>query len=66
MLIIYGYSTGCEACDKLKLLLSNHNMEYQFIEMEKGNHPFKTVPQTFFSNGTYAGNYSSWKNIFKK
>ena len=60
MIIVYGYENGCEACDNLKKLLSNHNIEYKFTEVPYKTHPFKTVPQTFF-NGDYLGDYTFWK-----
>ena len=57
---IYGYTEGCPACDALKALLINHGIEYRFIPVERGQHPFKTVPQTIY-NDEMVGDYSFWK-----
>lgn len=57
MLQVYGYSKGCPACDSLKILLDQHNITYEFIEVQRGDHPFKTVPQVFRGQYEYIGNY---------
>ena len=59
-LSVYGYTSGCDACDKVKQLLAKHRFDYEFIEVEKGKHPFKTVPQVFL-DGTYLGDYNTLK-----
>ncbi len=60
-LTLYGYEYDCPACDKMKELLKRHNMDYEFIKVKKGSHPFKTVPQLFMDS-TWIGDYSMMKN----
>lgn len=59
MINVYGYATGCPACELLKELLAKHNIPYNFIEVPKLTHPFKSVPQVFNPNGSYVGNYNT-------
>ena len=67
MIIIYGYDDGsCDACENLKQLFQKSNMEYQFINVPKLVHCFKSVPQTFYIDKSYAGDYPMWRSILKK
>ena len=59
MLKVYGYKEGCYACTELKVLLTRYNIPYEFFEVEKGNHCFKSVPQVFNPGGTYVGDYNT-------
>ena len=69
---VYGYSEGCEACDKLKVLLRNHNITHTFIPVGKKDsgcvhrnwvvsQGYDTVPQVWMDS-TYIGNYGTLKN----
>ena len=60
MLYLYGYKTGCSACDKLKELFDKHRIEYQFVEVQRGQHPFETVPQTIMGS-QLCGGYADWR-----
>ena len=60
MINVYGYNFGCAACDELKRLLIAHRIDFTFTEVEKGNHCFKTVPQSF-SGGMVCGGLDEWK-----
>ncbi len=64
MIYVYGYKTGCPACTLAKQLLNEHEIEFIFFEVQKGNHPFKTVPQIFNSNGTHFGDYNKLRKEF--
>lgn len=64
MVIVYGYATGCPACDDLKSLLKRHRIEYEFVEVPYQKHPFKTVPQTFFGKQILGG-LDFWKDHLK-
>ena len=68
---VYGYTQGCEACDKLKDLLFRHNITYTFIPVgRKGSdcahrkwvvsQGHDTVPQVWMDS-TYLGNYGTLK-----
>ena len=57
---VFGYRKGCDACDELKDLLHDHKIEFTFTEVEKGNHCFKTVPQSF-SGGVVCGGLAQWR-----
>ena len=61
MITVHGYRSGCEACDKLKQLLRRYNIPFSFVEYEKQQHPFKSVPQVFNPNGSYIGDYNTLK-----
>lgn len=58
---VYGYWTGCEACDGLKELLEEYGMPFDFIPVTRGSHPFKTVPMIFGPHGDWIGNYDTMK-----
>ena len=69
---VYGYTKGCEACDKLKALLDRHNITYTFIPVGRKDtgcvhrnwvvsQGYDTVPQVWMDS-TYLGSYGTLKN----
>ena len=69
---VYGYTEGCEACDKLKELLDRNNITYTFIPVGRKDtgcvhrnwvvaQGYDTVPQVWM-DGTYLGSYGTLKN----
>lgn len=67
---VYGYPSGCPACDNLKALLIEHGLSFTFHHL----HPqgpkrellraagFSTVPQAFDREGNHLGDYQTIKN----
>ena len=72
MVKVYGYTSGCEACDKLKDLLWRHNIQFTFIPTGRktsgcvqrkwlARMGHETVPQVYMDQ-TYIGDYGTIKN----
>ena len=66
---VYGYPSGCPACDRLKALLIEHGLSFTFHHLHREGPQretlraagFTTVPQVFDRHGAHLGDYSSIK-----
>lgn len=64
---VYGYPSGCPACDQLKLLLIEHHISFTFHHLHREGAKrealreagFATVPQVFTREGHWMGDYTT-------
>lgn len=71
-LTIYGYASGCPACDNLKALLDNLGVQYDFIAIGPESRErailrdagYDTLPQAFEAlTGRSLGGYSDFRKV---
>ena len=66
--------SGCETCDKAKVLLEKHDVNYtthdlrhsDWLKTLVGMADLKTVPQIFCYHGEYIGGYEELKKHLEK
>ena len=66
---VWGYPSGCPACDTLKELLEAHGVSYWFHHLHPSCHQrellrgagFATVPQVFDLDGNWLGDLNEIK-----
>lgn len=71
---VWGYQSGCPACDSLKAVLASYSVPYTFWAIDPAGEArealreagYATVPQAFMLDGTHIGDYQSIKQALNK
>lgn len=76
--LVFGFSEGrCPYCDRVKALLTNKEIEFQYFDVKEADNMNKllslrgkedlrgeTVPQVFF-DGEYIGGFAETRDILR-